>query len=413
MADANAKRVSVDDIRNAVVKSSDSRLREELIGSQTFYNSEDVSQLNRQELLRHVLQIRTLNNSHLKCQTIMTKFDPSLSQSFSGDDLEAPRSFSLSDNPLQAGGGVTSSKFGVSAPIVQSLDPAADQFSSLSAIERFMMMQASIEAARVAEADRKERLLKEERDAERRQKETDRDERRREKDEQRKFERELLERKETARLAEVAAERQLAADKETARLAEVAAERQLAADKETARLVEAAKKEAMFLAEREADRKEAAVQREFERKQAADIAAFNAQRQNEELQEKDRRREQALKTEYDEKSERDRILLEDRSIRQAERESDRIEREKDREERHQQHKADKAYQMERDSRFEIRLKRASDIAHSRLALQPSDLQGCIAFFKNVEFIFKSYEIDPDLQIAVVTPFLNTRCKKVV
>src|SRR6267154_376604 len=295
MADANAKRVSVDDIRNAVVKSTDIRLREELIGSQTFYNSEDVSQLNRQELLRHVLQIRTLNNSHLKCQTIMTKFDPSLSQSFSGDDLEAPRSFSLSDNPLQAGGGVTSSKFGVSAPIVQFLDPAADQSSSLSAIERFMMMQASIEAARVAEADRKERLLKEERDAERRQKETDRDERRREKDEQRKFERELLERKETARLAEVAAERQLAADKETARLAEVAAERQLAADKETARLVEAAKKEAMFLAEREADRKEAAVQREFERKQAADIAAFNAQRQNEELQEKDRRREQALK----------------------------------------------------------------------------------------------------------------------
>src|SRR6267154_2739777 len=26
--------------------------------------------------------------------------------------------------------------------------------------------------------------------------------------------------------------------------------------------------------------------------------------------------------------------------------------------------------------------------------------------------FNSYEIDPDLQIAVVTPFLNARCKKV-
>src|SRR6267154_913476 len=219
MAEANAKRVSLDDIRNAVVKSSDGRLREELIGSQTFYNSEDVSQLNRQELLRHVLQIRTLNNSHLKCQTIMTNFDPSLSQSFSGDDLEAPRSFSLSDNPLQAGGGVTSSKFGVSSPIVQSLEPAADQFSSLSAIERFMMMQASIEAARVAEADRKERLLKEERDAERRQKETAR--------------LAEAEKKELARLTEAAAERQLAVDKELVRLTEAAAERQLAADKET------------------------------------------------------------------------------------------------------------------------------------------------------------------------------------
>src|SRR6267154_2580810 len=157
MAEANAKRVSLDDIRNAVVKFGDGRLREELIGSQTFYNSEDVSQLNRQELLRHVLQIRTLNNSHLKCQSIMSKFDPSLSQSFSGDDAEAPRSFSLSDKPQGAGGGVLPiSKFGVSAPVVQSLEPAADQFTSLSAIEKFMMMQASSEAARVAEADRKE-----------------------------------------------------------------------------------------------------------------------------------------------------------------------------------------------------------------------------------------------------------------
>src|SRR6267154_41773 len=82
MADANAKRISVDDIRNAVVKSSDIRLREELIGTQTFYSYEDVSQLNRQELLRHVLQIRTLNNSHLKCQSIMSKFDLSFSQPF-------------------------------------------------------------------------------------------------------------------------------------------------------------------------------------------------------------------------------------------------------------------------------------------------------------------------------------------
>src|SRR5258708_7603234 len=67
--------------------------------------------------------------------------------------------------------------FEVSAPVVQSLEPAANLFSSVSAIERFMMMLASSEAARVAEADRKERLLKEERDAERRQKEAEKEER--------------------------------------------------------------------------------------------------------------------------------------------------------------------------------------------------------------------------------------------
>src|SRR6267154_731821 len=106
MADANAKRTSVDDIRNAVLRCGDSRLREELTGAQTFYSSDDISKLNRQELLRHVFQIRTLNNSHLKCQSVMTKFNPSLSQSFSGDDSETPRSGSLSDGTPQAGGRV-------------------------------------------------------------------------------------------------------------------------------------------------------------------------------------------------------------------------------------------------------------------------------------------------------------------
>src|SRR6267154_1361645 len=399
-SNTNVKRLESDEIRIAVIKSSDDRLRMELAGSQTFYSSDDISQLNRQELLRHVYQIRNLNKSHLKCQSIMTKFDPSLSNSFSGDDSAAPRSFSLSDTQQTGGGVPLVSKLEVSTPVVQSLDPTADQFGSLSVIERFIMMQSN-----------NERLLREEREAERRQKEDDREAKRREREEERKYERELYERKETARLAEIAIERQLAAEKETSRLIELAIERKLAADKEIVRLEQAAKKEAIFLAEREADRKEAADQREFERRHAADVAAFNAQRQNEERIEKERRREQALQRERDERSERERILLEDRSISQAERESDRLEREKDREEKYQQRKSDKQYQLERDSRFELRLKRASDIAHARLASQPADLQGVLAWFKNVEFIFNSYEINKDLLIAVVTPFLNERCKK--
>src|SRR6267154_966151 len=243
-SNTNVKRLESDEIRIAVIKSSDDRLRVELAGSQTFYSSEDISQLNRQELLRHVYQIRNLNKSHLKCQSVMTKFDPSLSNSFSGDDSAAPRSFSLSDTQQTGGGVPLVSKLEVSTPVVQSLDPAADQFGSLSVIERFILMQANSEAARVAETDRKERLLREERE-----------ERRREKEEERKYERELYEQKENSRLAELAIERKLAADKEIVRL-------ELAA-----------KKEAIFLAEREADRKEAADQREFERRHAADVAA--------------------------------------------------------------------------------------------------------------------------------------------
>src|SRR6267154_95490 len=312
-SNTNVERLESDEIRIAVIKSSDDRLRLELAGSQTFYSSDDISQLNRQELLRHIYQIRNLNKFHLKCQSIMTKFDPSLSNSFSGDDSAAPRSFSLSDTQETGGGVPLVSKLEVSTPVVQSLDPAADQFGSLSVIERFILMQAN-----------SERLLREEREAERRQKEDDREAKRREREEERKYERELYERKETARLAEIAIERQLAAGKETARLAEIAIERQLAAEKENSRLAElaierklaadkeivrlelAAKKEAIFLAEREADRKEAADQREFERRHAADVAAFNAQRQNEELIEKERRREQALQRERDERSERER-----------------------------------------------------------------------------------------------------------
>src|SRR6267154_241841 len=276
-SNTNVKRLESDEIRIAVIKSSDDRLRLELAGSQTFYSSDDISQLNRQELLRHVYQIRNLNKSHLKCQSVMTKFDPSLSNSFSGDDSAAPRSFSLSDTQQTGGGIPLVSKLEVSTPVVQSLDPVADQFSSLSAIERFILMQANSEAARVAETDRKERLLREERDAERRQKEDDREAKRREREEERKYERELYERKENSRLLEAEKKetsRLIEAEKkENSRLAELAIERQLAAEKEIVRLELAAKKEAIFLAEREADRKEAADQREFERRHAADVAA--------------------------------------------------------------------------------------------------------------------------------------------
>src|SRR6267154_473759 len=191
-SNTNVKRLESDEIRIAVIKSSDDRLRVELAGSQTFYSADDISQLNRQELLRHVYQIRTLNRSHLKCQLVMTKFDPSQSQPFPGDDAEAPRSFSLSDTQQTGGGIPFISKLGVSTPVVQSLDPVADQFSPLSAIERFMLMQAS-----------SERLLREEREAEKRRKEEDREAKRRERDEERKYERELYERKETARLLEI------------------------------------------------------------------------------------------------------------------------------------------------------------------------------------------------------------------
>src|SRR6267154_2887922 len=230
-SNTNVKRLESDEIRIAVIKSSDYRLRVELAGSQTFYSADDISQLNRQELLRHVYQIRTLNRSHLKCQLVMTKFDPSQSHSFSGDDSDAPRSFSLSDTQ-QTGGGISLiSKLGVSTPVIQSLDPDAGQSNPLSAIERFMLMQASSERLLREERDAERRQKEEEREAERRQKDDDRDAKRRERDEERKYERELYERKESARLAELAAERQLAADKESARLAELAAERQLAADR--------------------------------------------------------------------------------------------------------------------------------------------------------------------------------------
>ena len=53
-SNTNVKRLASNEIRIAVVKSSDDRLRMELAGSQTFYSSEDISQLNNQELLRHV-----------------------------------------------------------------------------------------------------------------------------------------------------------------------------------------------------------------------------------------------------------------------------------------------------------------------------------------------------------------------
>src|SRR3989442_1720964 len=96
----------------------------------------------------------------------------------------------------------------------------------------------------------------------------------------------------------------------------------------------------------------------------------------------------------------------ERQIRLEEIERDRIFRES-------KYQEEKNERLAKESRKDVRLKRATDILKGRFTEQPEDMKMLVIFFKSFESSFAIYGIDEDLKVPIMLPYLNTRSKQLV
>src|SRR3954468_1224099 len=151
---------------------------------------------------------------------------------------------------------------------------------------------------------------------------------------------------------------------------------------------------------------------EREKVRADKIAECEAKERKDQLDREQRKIEfeQLLLNDKLEREQRDKLRDEkdekDRRERLAELEMDRLIRE-------QRYQAEKDERLEKDSRRDSRLKRATDNLKGRLSEQPEDLKTMINFFKAFESSFTAYNIDEDLKVSILIPYLNNRSKQLV
>src|SRR3989441_6508198 len=159
-------------MRLIVKMDSDSRLRSELIGSQSILTPEEVNDLSRASLVGYVTLLRQLNKSTTSCRNIIDDFDPKQSKIFSDDDNDSARSKSVSDDRSSREGPLSISGLVQSQVMTQSIGSTTDTLSIVKSIDYLITLQREerIERERVLEL--KERQLKEEKaERERRMKE--------------------------------------------------------------------------------------------------------------------------------------------------------------------------------------------------------------------------------------------------
>src|SRR5437867_5109661 len=85
-------------MRLIVKKDSDSRLKSELIGSQSILTPEEINDLSRASLVGYVTLIRQLNKSTTSCRNKIEDFNPHDSKIISDDYNDSARSKSVSDD---------------------------------------------------------------------------------------------------------------------------------------------------------------------------------------------------------------------------------------------------------------------------------------------------------------------------
>src|SRR3989442_15071548 len=81
----------------------------------------------------------------------------------------------------------------------------------------------------------------------------------------------------------------------------------------------------------------------------------------------------------------------------------------ERDSRYQEDRLDKAH---RENRYEVRLQRANDLLKGRIANFPDSVQQITIFFRSLDYLYASFNIDPDLRNPIVVPFLTPRAKRV-
>src|SRR5207247_6912067 len=85
-------------MRLIVKKDSDTRLRSELVGSQSILTPEEINDLSRASLVGYVTLLRQLNKSTTSCRNVNYDFDPKQSKINSDDNNDSARSKSVLDD---------------------------------------------------------------------------------------------------------------------------------------------------------------------------------------------------------------------------------------------------------------------------------------------------------------------------
>ena len=143
-------------MRLIVKKDSDTRLRSELIGSQSILTTEEVNNLSRATLVGYVTLLRQLNKSTTSCRNVIDDFDPKQSKINSDDNNDSARSKSVSDDKSREGP-ISLSGLVQSQVMTQSIGSTTDTLGIVKSIDYLITLQRE-------ERIEKERQLKEEKE---------------------------------------------------------------------------------------------------------------------------------------------------------------------------------------------------------------------------------------------------------
>src|SRR5437867_450687 len=144
-------------MRLIVKKDSDTRLRSELIVSQSILTPEEVNDLSRASLVGYVTLLRQLNKSATSCRNVIDDFDPKQSKINSDDNNDSARSKSVSDDRSSREGPIIIAGLVQSQVMTQSIGSTTDTLGIVKSIDYLITLQRE-------ERLEKERQLKEEKE---------------------------------------------------------------------------------------------------------------------------------------------------------------------------------------------------------------------------------------------------------
>src|SRR5437867_2230176 len=151
-------------MRLIVKKDSDTRLRSELVGSQSILTPEEINDLSRASLVGYVTLLRQLNKSTTSCRNIIDDFDPKQSKINSDDNNDSARSKSVSDDRSSREEPISITGLVQSQVMTQSIGSTTDTLGIVKSIDYLITLQRVEREERQRLLDLKERQLKEEKE---------------------------------------------------------------------------------------------------------------------------------------------------------------------------------------------------------------------------------------------------------
>src|SRR3989441_10393709 len=409
-----------------------STLREELKVAQSQISKEEVDSLPRKELIGLITLLRKLNNSEDVCKRTVSNFDRGAAEIREEDGERAASKGKGSSHSEVFGDpeeGGAEGGFVISKPIVHSLTSLVDEpMVDPSVGWHTELLKLRFEQEAREKEWEKNRILEQERQLElARVRKEEKEEKQRERDEN---ERLRLEQKEQKRIDQEQREEQKRIDRERRDKAERDENERLRLEREEQKRIDQEKRDEQKRIDRELREKvreqekaDKALEKLTREREKAELAQ---QRANKEAQEKSDK-ELQIKAEKEEKA-LQRAALELRVARESEERNERerktLERELnsrlrmeedarlDKLERDSRYQEDKLEKARRENRYETRLQRANDLLKGRIANFPESVQQMTTFFKALDYLFASFNIENDLKNPILVPFLTPRAKRV-